>query len=123
MEMQSKQQTTGNGGLTAAEAAAAVELAELGPSRKSGQQAPLALLYDLDLPLTVELGRTRMTVNEVLGLGRGSVVQLDRLVGEPVDIYVGDRKFAEAEVVVLGEQFGVRINRIVSPALPEDRAS
>lgn len=72
----------------------------------------LAALYDLTLPVSIELGRTRMTVQEVLALGRGSVVQLERLVGEPVDVYVADRHFAAGEVVVMGEQFGVRITRI-----------
>ena len=72
------------------------------------------MLLDLTLPVSIELGRTSMTVQEVLRLGRGSVVQLDRLAGEPIDIYVGDRRFAEGEVVVLGEHFGIRITRIVS---------
>jgi len=53
-------------------------------------------------------------VQEILQLGRGSVVQLERLAGEPIDIYVGDRRFAEGEVVVLGENFGVRVTRIIS---------
>lgn len=74
---------------------------------------PLTSLYDLALPISIELGRTTMTVQEVLQLGRGSVIELDRLAGEPVDIYVGDRRFAEGEVVVLGENFGVRITRIL----------
>jgi flagellar motor switch protein FliN/FliY len=72
----------------------------------------LSALYDLTLPVSIELGRTRMTVQEVLALGRGSVVQLERLVGEPVDVFVADRHFAAGEVVVMGEQFGVRITRI-----------
>ncbi len=55
-----------------------------------------------------------MTVQEVLELGSGSVIQLDRMVGEPIDIYVSDRKLAEGEVVVIGEHFGVRITRIVA---------
>ena len=74
---------------------------------------PLTSLYDLALPISIELGRTSMTVQEVLQLGRGSVIELDRLAGEPVDIFVGDRRFAEGEVVVLGENFGVRITRIL----------
>jgi flagellar motor switch protein FliN/FliY len=57
-----------------------------------------------------------MTVQEILRLGRGAVIQLDRLAGEPIDIYVGDRRFAEGEVVVLGEHFGVRIVRIFAGA-------
>jgi flagellar motor switch protein FliN/FliY len=76
-------------------------------------EMPLATLYDLALPISIELGRTSMTVQEVLQLGRGSVIELNRLAGEPVDIFVGDRRFAEGEVVVLGENFGVRITRIL----------
>ena len=77
-------------------------------------EVPLSMLLDLTLPISIELGRTTMTVQEILRLGRGSVVQLDRLAGEPVDIYVGDRRFAEGEVVVLGEHFGVRITRVLA---------
>ena len=92
--------------MAAAEAIASVHVPEL----------PLATLYDLALPISIELGRTSMTVQEVLQLGRGSVIELDRLAGEPVDIFVGDRRFAEGEVVVLGENFGVRITRILPNA-------
>ena len=74
------------------------------------------MLMSLSLPVAIELGRTSMTVQEILRLGRGSVIQLERMAGEPIDIYVGDRRFAEGEVVVLGEQFGVRITRIISTA-------
>ena len=78
------------------------------------------LLLDLALPVSIELGRTSMTVQEILRLGRGAVVQLERLAGEPIDIYVGDRRFAEGEVVVLGEHFGVRITRIISNLIAEE---
>ena len=81
-----------------------------------GGEIPLGMLFDLSLPVSIELGRTTMTVQEILRLGRGSVIQLDRLAGEPIDIYVGERKFAEGEVVVLGEHFGVRIVRIFAAA-------
>jgi flagellar motor switch protein FliN/FliY len=77
-------------------------------------EVPINMLLDLTLPVAIELGRTSMTVQEILRLGRGSVVQLERLAGEPIDIYVGDRRFAEGEVVVLGEHFGVRVTRILS---------
>src|SRR4249920_2630473 len=87
---------------------------ELAQAAAEGGEVPLAMLLDLTLPVSIELGRTTMTVQEVLRLGRGSVVQLDRLAGEPIDIYVGDRRFAEGEVVVLGEHFGIRITRLVS---------
>jgi flagellar motor switch protein FliN/FliY len=77
-------------------------------------EVPLSMLMDLSLPVSIELGRSAMTVQEILRLGRGSVIQLERLAGEPIDVYVGNRRFAEGEVVVLGEYFGVRITRIVS---------
>jgi flagellar motor switch protein FliN/FliY len=107
------------GGSGAAPAAAALEpmppaLDELGAGVPSAGEVPLSALLDLTLPVSIELGRTSMTVQELLRLGRGSVVQLDRLAGEPIDIYVSDRRFAEGEVVVLGEHFGVRITRIIA---------
>ena len=88
----------------------------------AGSEMPLGLLMDLTLPVSIELGRTSMTVQEILRLGRGAVIQLDRLAGEPIDIYVGDLRFAEGEVVVLGEHFGVRIVRIFS-ATPQPQAA
>ena len=99
------------------------DLAELGAGVVSANEVPMAMLMDLTLPLSIELGRTRMTVQDILRLGRGSVVQLERLAGEPIDLYVADRRFAEGEVVVLGEHFGVRITRIISNvATPEAAA-
>lgn len=95
------------------DAAAVAQFEELTGTKAPVGSAPLSTLYDLTLPIAIELGRTSMTVQEVLHLGRGSVVELDRLAGEPVDVYVGDRRFAEGEVVVLGENFGVRITRIL----------
>ncbi len=92
--------------------------AELGNGMLNSGEVPLSMLLDLTLPLSIELGRTSMTVQEILRLGRGSVIQLERLAGEPIDIYVGERLFAEGEVVVLGEHFGIRITRIVSTANP-----
>jgi flagellar motor switch protein FliN/FliY len=92
---------------------------ELEAAAVSTAEVPLSMLLDLTLPVSIELGRTSMTVQEILRLGRGSVIQLERLAGEPIDVYVGDRRFAEGEVVVLGEAFGVRITRIVSASVPE----
>ncbi len=82
--------------------------------RGRARAGSLDTLLDVSLPVAIEFGRTHMTVQEVLELGSGSVIQLDRMVGEPIDIYVSDRKLAEGEVVVIGEHFGVRITRIVS---------
>lgn len=94
------------------------EFDELGQALTGGGEVPLSVLMDLALPVSIELGRTTMTVQDVLRLGRGSVIQLERLAGEPIDIFVGDRRFAEGEVVVLGEHFGVRITRILSKKAP-----
>lgn len=97
---------------------ASPEFGELAPTpTEPAQPAELSLLYDLTMPVAIELGRTRMSVREILALGRGSVIQLERLAGEPIDVFVGDRRFAEGEVVVVGEQFGVRITRILQPAI------
>ncbi len=93
------------------------EFSELSQPQTNEDPAVLAMLHELPMPVAIELGRTSMSVQEVLALGRGSVIQLDRLAGEPIDIFVGDRRFAEGEVVIIGEQFGIRITRIVgSPA-------
>ena len=78
------------------------------------EEVPLDLLLDLTVPVSIELGRTSLTVQDILSLGRGSIIQLDRLTGEPIDIYVGDRLFAEGEVVVLDEHFGIRLTRILA---------
>ncbi len=98
-------------------------LDELGPGVESGTEVPLSMLMDLTLAVSIELGRTRMTVQDILRLGRGSVVQLERLAGEPIDLYVADRRFAEGEVVVLGEHFGVRVTRIVAAQSSPDTTS
>lgn len=95
--------------------AVAPELGELSQPSTGEDPAALAMLYDLTMPVAIELGRTSMSVQEVLALGRGSVIQLDRLAGEPIDVFVGDRRFAEGEVVIVGEQFGIRITSIVTP--------
>jgi flagellar motor switch protein FliN/FliY len=73
------------------------------------------LLMDVSMRVSVELGRSRLTVEEVLQLGPGSVVELDKLAGEPVDILVNERLIARGEVVVVDENFGVRVTEIVSP--------
>ena len=76
----------------------------------------LDLIMDVPLRVTVELGRTRMQIREVLELGKGSVVELDKLAGEPVDLLVNGKLVARGEVVVIEENFGIRVTDIVSPA-------
>ena len=75
--------------------------------------ADLARLYDVPVELTVEIGRTRMTIGETLGLGPGSIVSLERLAGEPVDLLVNGKRIAYGEVVVIDEEFGLRITELV----------
>ena len=93
-------------------AAAGPPTAEAGT--RASSPASLDALMDVSMPVVIEIGRTSLTVQEVLQLGIGSVVQLERIVGEPVDVYVSDRKLAQGEVVVVGEHFGVRITRVLS---------
>lgn len=93
-----------------------VELAQLSPGESAARKAAnIDLLLDVHLPVSIELGRTRMTIAEILELGTGSIVELDKLAGEPVDILVNNRPLAKGEVVVLDENFGVRITSLVSP--------
>lgn len=109
-------------GSSASAPARAPDLSELPPvaaAIRGGVAAAsgsLDTLLDVSLPVAIEFGRTHMTVQEVLELGSGSVIQLDRMVGEPIDIFISDRKLAEGEVVVIGEHFGVRITRIIATA-------
>ena len=68
---------------------------------------------DLELPIAIELGRTRMLIRDLVRLGAGSIIELNKLSGEPVDLYVNEKKFARGEVVVIDENFGVRITEIL----------
>lgn len=92
-----------------------VEFVEFKKRGEPQKQGNLELLFDVTLPLVVELGRTRLSVREILDLGPGSIIELDKLAGEPVDLYVNDVLFARGEVVVIEENFGIRITEIVSP--------
>ena len=72
------------------------------------------MLLDIPLQVTVELGRTKRSVKEILELTTGSIIELDKLAGEPVDILVNNRLIAKGEVVVIDENFGVRVTDIIS---------
>jgi len=72
----------------------------------------LDVILDISMPVTVELGRTKMLVRDILALGPGSVIELDKLAGEPVDLLVNERPIAKGEVVVIDENFGVRLTQI-----------
>ncbi len=87
------------------------------PTAESGSdyQTEMDLVLDIELGVTIELGRTNMLIRDIVKLGPGSVVELDKLSGEPVDLYVNGRKFARGEVVVVDENFAVRITELSSP--------
>ncbi len=74
----------------------------------------LDLLLDVPLDVTVELGRNRMTIQDLLALSPGSVLELDKIAGEPLDIVVNDRLIARGEAVVINDKFGIRITDIIS---------
>jgi flagellar motor switch protein FliN/FliY len=76
----------------------------------------LNLIMDIPLRVTVELGRTKMIVSELLNLGQGSVVELNKLAGEPMEVLVNDKLVARGEAVVVNEKFGIRLTDIISPA-------
>jgi flagellar motor switch protein FliN/FliY len=92
-----------------------VEFAPLPPeASRTASAGNLGLLMDVPLQLTVELGRTRKTIKEIIELGPGSIFELDRVAGEPVDIFVNGKLIAKGEVVVIDDNFGVRVTDIVS---------
>ena len=78
-------------------------------------QGNISRIIDLELPVAIELGRVGMMVKDILKLGPGAVVELNKFSGEPVDVYVNEKKFAEGEVVVIDQNFGVRILALVGP--------
>lgn len=94
-------------------AASRARFAPLPEPEPHGMRSGIDLLAGLHMNVTVELGRTELTLSEVLGLGPGSVIELDRLAGEPVDILVNERLIARGEVVVVDENFGVRVVEVV----------
>lgn len=76
----------------------------------------LNLILDIPLKVSVELGRTKMPVNDLLNLTQGSVIELNKIAGEPMEVYVNDKLIARGEAVVINDKFGVRLTDIISPA-------
>lgn len=117
-------QLSGAGGVSQRAGAAdrddarALNLAELDPGQtgtaKRVDPGAMDMLADVELGIRIELGRTRMMVEDVLRLAEGSVVELDRLAGDPVDVFVNERLVARGEVLVLNDNFCVRIGEIVA---------
>ncbi len=92
-----------------------IQFASLQMQQSSPESGNIGLIMDVFMEMTVELGRTRKLIKEILGMGEGTIIELDKLAGEPVDILVNHKLIAKGEVVVIDENFGVRVTEIVSP--------
>ena len=92
----------------------------LSDAPQQGEPSNIDLLMDVSVPVVAQLGETEVRIKEILKLLPGSVIELDKLAGEPVDLLVRGQRFAQGEVVVVDENFGVRITKILTPG---DRAA
>ncbi len=91
------------------------EFQQLSQPAGGADPSNINMLMDVDLPVAIELGRTEMSINDILALGAGSVVELNKLAGEPVDLLVNSKVVARGEVVVVDENFGLRITHLLTP--------
>lgn len=101
--------------LAEAAEAAESENSEALSDKEDHQGRNLNLIMDIPLRVSVELGRAKMLVSELLNLGQGSVIELSKLAGEPMEVLVNDKLVARGEAVVVNEKFGVRLTDIISP--------
>jgi len=102
---------------TPTEAAAAVEEAALDETPvEGGKPRSINVIMDVKLAVSAELGRTRMAIADLLRLAQGSIIELDKVAGEPLDFFINDKRVAKGEAVILNEKFGVRILEIMSAA-------
>ncbi len=93
-----------------------IQFDEFSPNGGSSDETQgLDFLLDVPLEITVELGRTKIQIGELLKLGQGSVVELEKLTSEPVEIYINRKLMGQGEVVVVNDKFGVRLTNIISP--------
>ena len=95
-----------------------IEFGKFDRTESTGQPKNIDILMDVKLPVAIELGHTEMTIRDILNLSAGSVVELNKLAGEPVDLLVNNKTVARGEVVVVDENFGLRVTSLISP---EDR--
>jgi flagellar motor switch protein FliN/FliY len=93
-----------------------VQFPHLSPHGGPQESGNIGLIMDVYMEMTVELGRTKKLIKEILNMGEGTIIELDKLAGEPVDILVNHKLIAKGEVVVIDENFGVRVTEIVSPS-------
>ncbi len=90
------------------------KLEELSPAQKTGTYPELEFILDIPLEISAEIGRTKMLIRDLLKLNQGSIIELEKFAGEPVEIYVNGKLMAKGEVVVVNDKFGVRITEIIS---------
>jgi len=90
------------------------KLEQLSPQKKGEVYPELEFILDIPLEVSVEIGRTKMLIRDLLKLNQGSIVELEKFAGEPVEIYVNGKLMAKGEVVVVNDKFGVRITEIIS---------
>ncbi|HSV70981.1 MAG TPA: flagellar motor switch protein FliN [Methylibium sp.] len=102
--------------VAAAEQVAPASFANFAPSGATGAGNDINMILDIPVQLTVELGRTRIPIKHILQLAQGSVVELDALAGEPMDVLVNGYLIAQGEVVVVNDKFGIRLTDIVTPS-------
>lgn len=100
-----------------------VKQQELNDSGTGAHNQSIELLLDVPLSLSVELGRSKMLVNDLLQLGQGSVIELNKIVGEPLEVLVNEKLIARGEVVTLNDKFAVRLTDIISPSDRLDKLS
>ncbi|GAB4337284.1 MAG: hypothetical protein Kow0037_19830 [Calditrichia bacterium] len=119
IEQQMLQQMEQEAAQQGADAQAGVSQAQFesfdGESGRSQSASKMDMILDIVLPVSIELGRTKMLVKDVLELTRGSIIELDKMAGEPVDLYINNKKMAEGEVVVVDKHFGIRITNLIDP--------
>ena len=101
---------------TAKKEASSVNFEKIKKSETKGPSLDLDFILDIPITVTVELGRGKMLIGKLLQLGQGSVVELTKLAGEPMDIFVNNRLIGKGEVIVVNEKFGVRLTDVVSTA-------
>ena len=92
------------------------EFENIKDENREGKERDIEFLLDIPVEITVQLGASRMLIKEILQLGQGSVVELEKLAGEPMEIMANHRLIARGEVVVVNEKFGVRLTDIISPS-------
>lgn len=97
-------------------AADTAQFQELTAESKKGNEVQLDAILDVPVTISMEIGRTQISIRNLLQLNQGSVVELDRLAGEPMDVLVNGTLIAKGEVVVVNEKFGIRLTDIISPA-------